>query len=54
MALYDDLIERLLDPARRLIVSDRQEAAEKIRHLQQVVRDYNPDDALFDDEKQSA
>jgi hypothetical protein len=54
MALYDELIERLKDPHRRMVLSDRQEAAEKIEHLLEVVRGYNPDDALFDDEKQSA
>ena len=47
MSIYDDLIDRLKKSDQPLNV----EAAAKIRYLLSVIRDYNPDDALFDDEK---
>lgn len=50
---YDDLIERLNDPHRRLVLSDRQEAAEAIRKVVAIIREYNSDDEFFDDEKKT-
>jgi hypothetical protein len=50
---YDDLIKRLSDPYRRLVVSDRQEAAAALTMVVSILRDYNPDDEFFDDEKEN-
>lgn len=48
MALYDKFITQL-----QIDVADvhSQKAARIILHLQSVIRDYNSDDAIFDDEK---
>ena len=48
MSLYDGLIAILADFDRPLAPDDRARAAAAISRLQEIVRDYNPDDAIFD------
>ena len=57
MAAYDDLINAIgrcvgnakFDALQAIVLLEQ--SLITIRHLQDVVRQYNPDDALFDDEK---
>lgn len=50
MAKYDTIADSLSRNCWDRAFGER--AANVIRHLQNVIRDYNPDDAIFDDEKE--
>lgn len=55
MALYDELIDILRQHPAPALTGPRTphevKAAIAIEHLQSIIRNYNPDDAIFDDEK---
>ena len=51
MALYDGLAGSLAEPGRGMSAEEQEKAATAIRHLQEIIRSYNPDDAIFDTEK---
>lgn len=51
MAAYDALADKLDNIRLEGTQETCSKAAEIIRHLQSVIRGYNPDDETFDDEK---
>lgn len=50
MATYDILIKKLENIQTGELRDDCWQAAESIRYLQTIIRHYNPDDSIFDNE----